>query len=284
MPEETLLFDYQIAGHVHGNKKTKLGLLKHRDGSILKPLLSSDERTLREHKFYEEVFKAEQPLPELLTLRTFLPKYLGTWKTDYLGQEVEYLRLDDVTREFRSPSVMDVKIGAQTYDPLAEPEKVALEEAKYPWSRQLGFRILGMRVFDKSEQKYHIYGKDYGLKQTPDTILEALQIFLGMTRQQPNSPTFLPDLLVQLEHIRHWFETQRVYAFYSSSLLIVYESLPDSSDDKKIHCVAKMIDFAHVFPTSECDKNYLFGICKLIGILREIAGLQHRMAPFKQLK
>ncbi|XP_037557836.2 inositol polyphosphate multikinase-like, partial [Dermacentor silvarum] len=88
--------------------------------------------------------------------------------------EVEYLRLDDVTREFRSPSVMDVKIGAQTYDPLAEPEKVALEEAKYPWSRQLGFRILGMRVFDKCEQKYHIYGKDYGLKQTPDTILEGV--------------------------------------------------------------------------------------------------------------
>ncbi|XP_065295528.1 inositol polyphosphate multikinase-like isoform X2 [Dermacentor albipictus] len=173
LPEETLLFDYQIAGHVHGNNKTKLGLLKHKDGSILKPLLSSDERTLREHKFYEEVFRAEEPLPELLTLRTFLPKYLGTWKTDYLGQEVEYLRLDDVTREFRSPSVMDVKIGAQTYDPLAEPEKVALEEAKYTWSRQLGFRILGMRVFDKCEQKYHIYGKDYGLKQTPDSILEG---------------------------------------------------------------------------------------------------------------
>lgn len=88
LPEETLLFDYQIAGHVHGNKKTKLGLLKHKDGSILKPLLSSDERTLREHKFYEEVFRAEEPLPDLLTLRTFLPKYLGTWKTNYLGQDI----------------------------------------------------------------------------------------------------------------------------------------------------------------------------------------------------
>lgn len=168
---------------------------------------------------------------------------------------------------------MDVKIGAQTYDPLAAPEKVALEETKYPWSQQLGFRILGMRVFDQCEQKYHVYGKDYGLKQTPDTILEAFQTFLGMTRQQPNSPKFLPDLLLQLEHIRQWFEAQRVYAFYSSSLLIAYESLSDSSDDQKIHCVAKMIDFAHVFPTSECDKNYLFGICKLIGVLREIEGL-----------
>lgn len=88
LPEETLLFDYQIAGHVHGNKKTQLGLLKHKDGSILKPLLSSDERTLREHEFYEELFSAEEPPPKLLTLRTFLPKYLGTWKTVYLGQDI----------------------------------------------------------------------------------------------------------------------------------------------------------------------------------------------------
>lgn len=273
LPVETSLFDYQIAGHVHGNKKTKLGLLKHKDGSILKPLLPSDKRTLREHKFYEEVFGAGESPPDLLTLRTFLPKYLGTWKTDYLGQEVEYLRLDDVTREFRRPCVMDVKIGAQTYDPLAPPEKVALEEAKYLWGWQLGFRILGMRVFDHSEQKYHVYGKDYGLKQTPDTILEAFKTFLGMTRQQPNSPKFLPDLLLQLEHIRHWFETQRCYAFYSSSLLIVYDSLSESSNGQKINCVAKMIDFAHVFPTSDLDKNYLFGICKLISILHEIVGI-----------
>lgn len=68
-----------------------VGLLKHKDGSILKPLLSSDERTLREHKFYEDVFRAEEPQPELLTLRTFLPKYLGTWKTDYLGQGIGIL-------------------------------------------------------------------------------------------------------------------------------------------------------------------------------------------------
>ncbi|KAK8786917.1 inositol polyphosphate multikinase-like [Amblyomma americanum] len=271
LPDGTLLFDYQIAGHVHGSKKTKLGLLKHKDGSILKPLLSCDERTLREHKFYERVFSAQESPPELLNLRAFLPKYLGTWKTNFLGQEVEYLRLEDVTREFRRPSVMDVKIGAQTYDPLATPEKAALEDAKYPWSRQLGFRILGMRVFDKHEQKYCIYGKDYGLKQTPDTILDAFQTFLGMTLQQPNVPTFLPDLLAQLEHIRRWFETQHQYAFYSSSVLIVYESQTDSSDSKAVRCVAKMIDFAHVFPTLEYDKNYLHGLCKLISVLREIA-------------
>lgn len=60
--------------------------------------------------------------------------------------DVEYLKLDDLTATFRRPSVLDVKIGAKTYDPLASPEKVALESKKYAWSQQIGFRILGMRV------------------------------------------------------------------------------------------------------------------------------------------
>lgn len=273
LPQGTLLFDYQIAGHVHGNKKTKLGLLKHEDGSILKPLLSSDERTLRERKFYEQVFNSEESVPELVTLRAFLPKYLGTWKTSFHGQEVEYLRLADLTHGFRRPSVMDIKIGAQTYDPLACAEKVALEKAKYPWGQELGFRILGMRVFDKHQQKYHIYGKDYGLKQTPDTVHEAFRTFLGMTHEHPGAPPYLMELLAELEQIQQWFEAQRLLAFYSSSLLIVYESQPDRLSSRADHCIAKMIDFAHVFPTPERDENYLFGICNLIRALREIAEL-----------
>lgn len=110
----------------------------------------------------------------------------------FTSVEVEYLKLDDLARVFRKPSIIDVKIGAKTYDPLASKEKVALETSKYPWSQQIGFRILGMRVsvrklasphgfkktlslqvFDTTEQKYRVYGKDYGLRQTPDTVLEG---------------------------------------------------------------------------------------------------------------
>lgn len=281
VPDGALLFDHQIAGHVHGNKKTKLGLLKHKDGSVLKPILRSDERTTREQKFYERVFSSAECPPELVVMRAFVPKYRGIWKTSICGEDVEYLKLDDLTAAFRRPSVLDVKIGAKTYDPLASPEKVALESKKYAWSQQIGFRILGMRVFDQAEQKYTVYGKDFGLKQTPDTVLEAFRLFLGVPHQ--GSPDFLPDLLHQLEVIQHWFESQQLYAFYSSSLLLLYESdpVPPSSGDNHSkpeanaatgrHCAAKMIDFAHVFPTVERDSNYLFGLRSLMTILRRIA-------------
>lgn len=270
LPEDTLLFDHQIAGHVHGSTKTRLGLLKHKDGSILKPLVRSDERTLREQKFYERIFQSDDCPPELVALRAFVPKYKGVWKTNINREEVEYLKLDDLARVFRKPSIIDVKIGAKTYDPLASKEKVALETSKYPWSQQIGFRILGMRVFDTTEHKYRIYGKDYGLRQTPDTVLEAFRTFLGASQEW--SPPFLPELLLQLEDIRSWFETQRLYAFYSSSLLLMYDAPnSDEAPGRAPRCAAKMIDFAHVFPTAERDCNYLMGLRSLMAVLYRIA-------------
>ncbi|XP_029831869.2 inositol polyphosphate multikinase isoform X2 [Ixodes scapularis] len=269
-PEDTLLFDHQIAGHVHGSTKTRLGLLKHKDGSILKPLVRSDERTLREQKFYERIFQSDDCPPELIALRAFVPKYKGVWKTNINREEVEYLKLDDLARVFRKPSIIDVKIGAKTYDPLASEEKVALETSKYPWSQQIGFRILGMRVFDTTEQKYRVYGKDYGLRQTPDTVLEAFQTFLGASQEW--SPPFLPELMLQLEDIRSWFENQRLYAFYSSSLLLMYDAPnSDEAPGRVPRCAAKMIDFAHVFPTAERDCNYLMGLQSLMAFLYRIA-------------
>uniref|UniRef100_A0A131Y1C2 Kinase n=1 Tax=Ixodes ricinus TaxID=34613 RepID=A0A131Y1C2_IXORI len=270
LPEDTLLFDHQIAGHVHGSTKTRLGLLKHKDGSILKPLVRSDERTLREQKFYERIFQSDDCPPELVALRAFVPKYKGVWKTNINREEVEYLKLDDLARVFRKPSIIDVKIGAKTYDPLASKEKVALETSKYPWSQQIGFRILGMRVFDTTEHKYRVYGKDYGLRQTPDTVLEAFRTFLGASQEW--SPPFLPELLLQLEDIRSWFEKQRLYAFYSSSLLLMYDAPnSDEAPGRAPRCAAKMIDFAHVFPTAERDCNYLMGLRSLMTVLYRIA-------------
>ncbi|KAG0414105.1 hypothetical protein HPB47_008745 [Ixodes persulcatus] len=285
LPEDTLLFDHQIAGHVHGSTKTRLGLLKHKDGSILKPLVRSDERTLREQKFYERIFQSDDCPPELVALRAFVPKYKGVWKTNINREgtvEVEYLKLDDLARVFRKPSIIDVKIGAKTYDPLASKEKVALETSKYPWSQQIGFRILGMRSMSEDRSDSEGVGhseRQSGLRISPSMLSGpfvvfllhlAFRTFLGASQEW--SPPFLPELLLQLEDIRSWFETQRLYAFYSSSLLLMYDAPnSDEAPGRAPRCAAKMIDFAHVFPTAERDCNYLMGLRSLMAVLYRIA-------------
>lgn len=57
-----------------------------------------------------------------------------------------YLKLEDVTRRFLQPCIMDVKIGRRSYDPFASKEKREEQISKYPLMEEIGFLLLGMRV------------------------------------------------------------------------------------------------------------------------------------------
>lgn len=57
-----------------------------------------------------------------------------------------YLKLEDVTRQFCHPCVMDIKVGPITYDHEADEAKIARERAKSPALPQVGFQIVGIRV------------------------------------------------------------------------------------------------------------------------------------------
>lgn len=57
-----------------------------------------------------------------------------------------YLKLEDVTRHFVKPCIMDVKLGQQSYDPYASQEKREQQIKKYPLMEEIGFLVLGMRV------------------------------------------------------------------------------------------------------------------------------------------
>ena len=59
---------------------------------------------------------------------------------------VVYLKLENVTRGFSNPSVMDIKVGSVTYDHEADDAKIARELAKSPALRDVAFQIVGIRV------------------------------------------------------------------------------------------------------------------------------------------
>lgn len=56
------------------------------------------------------------------------------------------MKLEDVTRRFQKPCIMDVKIGQRSYDPFASQEKREQQIRKYPLMEEIGFLLLGMRV------------------------------------------------------------------------------------------------------------------------------------------
>ena len=54
--------------------------------------------------------------------------------------------MDDLAYGIRYPSVIDLKIGMQTFDPEATSEQINRHKMKYPFVKNIGFQIEGMRV------------------------------------------------------------------------------------------------------------------------------------------
>ncbi|XP_076005727.1 inositol polyphosphate multikinase isoform X2 [Genypterus blacodes] len=135
--------------------------------------------------------------------------------------------LEDVTRRFVKPCIMDVKLGQRSYDPFASQEKREQQIRKYPLMEEIGFLVLGMRVFKVCSDTFEAYDQHYGRGLVKDTIKDGLAKFFhsGVCLRKD-------AVLASIGRVRRilcWFESQRQLTFYASSLLFVYEGLPSSS-------------------------------------------------------
>lgn len=232
-------FAMQTAGHMEKRGSWFLGLLEHSDGNILKPVDDS-KRGVRELAFYQSLFDPLCKDDVLLRLRPLVPRYWGTFSLMHQTQFMKYVKLENLTGRYTLPSVMDIKIGAVTSDPEASPNKVEREREKYKRTKTLGFCIPGMKVYNRRLSEYTMYDKDFGKALTEDTVKDALIQFLGGSDNVEIA--IVLGFRVHLEQIRDWFLSQKQLAFYSSSLLFVYEGVADkvvdgASDASRCCCV-----------------------------------------------
>lgn len=100
----------------------------------------------------------------------------------------------------------------------------------------------------------------------------ALLLFLNGTNQL--NRRLLLNVLSELNAIRLWFEDQRHFLFYATSLLIVYDAeyLLNEQNNTNPNVRIRMIDFAHVYPAhGSRDSNYLEGLGNLIKIFEDFS-------------
>ncbi|KAF7247281.1 Inositol polyphosphate multikinase [Varanus komodoensis] len=210
---------HQVAGHMYG--KDKGGILQHPDGTVLKQL-QPPPRGPRELEFYNKVYAADCEDSVFLELRKYLPKYYGTWTPPTAPNDL-YLKLEDVTHRFKKPCIMDVKIGQKSYDPYASPEKIEQQVSKYPLMEEMGFLVLGMRVYHIHSDSYEMQNQHYGRSLTKETIKD------GVARFFYNGYNLRKDAVAasiqKIREILLWFESQKQLNFYASSLLFVYDGL-----------------------------------------------------------
>lgn len=213
---------HQVAGHKYG--VDKVGILQHPDGTVLKQL-QPPPRGPREMHFYSTVYAEDCCDPCLLELRNHLPKYYGTCASPDKPNDL-YLKLEDVTRLFHKPCIMDVKLGQRSYDPFASQEKREQQIRKYPLMEEIGFLLLGMRVYNVSNDSFDSYDQHYGRKLLKDTLKDGLAKFFynGVALRKDA----VSASIGKVQQILHWFESQQQLCFYASSLLFVYEGQPPS--------------------------------------------------------
>lgn len=177
---------------------------------------------------------------------------------------VKFLILKDLTEGMYEPCVMDIKIGRQTWDPLAGPAKRAGEEKKYAQCKEeYGFCIPGFQVCRLSTGFVKKYGKDYGKKLNKEMVVEgnrerkwynlfrppekylqklnrfyfsalmrsmylfiftAMEIFLNAKPGQPPCRNLIVQFLSTLWKILKFFRLQTKFRFYSSSVLLAYDA------------------------------------------------------------
>lgn len=91
------------------------------NGTVLKPITKLANGK-REIEFYETLHDRNPELKE------FVPQYFGTKSILLAGKKIDCIALEDLTRGFKEPCVMDIKIGRRTWDPTASAEKIRSEE------------------------------------------------------------------------------------------------------------------------------------------------------------
>ncbi|XP_046359392.2 inositol polyphosphate multikinase-like isoform X1 [Haliotis rufescens] len=209
-------------------KKRKTGVVYLGQHAVLKPVQNCVSGR-REVDFYTTVFhQHNDEVDDIVTLRDFLPRFMGVEER----AEVRHLKLENTMSRFRKPCMIDIKMGHVTSDPLAWPEKVAQRRSKYPYAEKLGFSLSGMTLYNPEKREFETVDKYICHNYSVDQVLvEGLGKYFGFP-ENPRKDVIL-CLLHKLQRIRRWFLRQRQFAFYASSLLIVYEGL--QNDDQQMN-------------------------------------------------
>uniref|UniRef100_A0A2K6FAB2 Kinase n=1 Tax=Propithecus coquereli TaxID=379532 RepID=A0A2K6FAB2_PROCO len=249
----------QVAGHMHG--KDKVGILQHPDGTVLRQL-QPPPRGPRELEFcnmVSQVYAADCAGGVLLELRKYLPKYYGIWSPPTAPNDL-YLKLEDVTHKFNKPCIMDVQIGRKSYDPFALSEKIQQQVSKYPLMEEIGFLVLGMRVYHVHTDSYETKIQHYGRSLRKETIKDGVCRFFhhGFSLRKDG----IAANIQKIKKILQWFESQEQLNFYASSFLFVYEgsSQPTTTKSNDGTLAEKFLSKGQLSDTEVLEYNNNFHV------------------------
>mmetsp|Transcript_11064 Transcript_11064/g.16500 ORF Transcript_11064/g.16500 Transcript_11064/m.16500 type:complete len:436 (-) Transcript_11064:62-1369(-) len=261
---------------------------KH-EGSRKKEGTASDHRICRSGRSRRRKSLCSKESMWIKFIKRYCRELGSKWEGD-LSRSVRFLLLEDLTFPFRSgrACILDVKLGTRQYRVGATAEKELRQriKSKTTTTGQFGFRLNGMRIWNRKNNSFVIRDKYWGRSIQGETLESAIEEFFfdGESLRLDVIPPLL-DLLVNLSTA---IETARSNCrFYSSSVLLIYDGAThgDNFISHKPKVDVRMIDFANSLSTvsKTCLKDSskftnfhhpedgcLLGIRNLVNILEGI--------------
>lgn len=191
-------------------------------------------------------------------------------------QTTHFMGMRDLTKSFRKPCIMDVKIGTRAYGDEATEAKMLSQtwKANNTTSSSVGLRICGIQVYQPDTDDYFYMHKYEGRLANVDDLKDLFVRYFSA--EQSLRIGIISHFVSKLKELRRVVSEEPYFRFYATSLLLIYEgdlSVPEGLCPTPI---LKMIDFANTFParpSGENDDGYLFGLTNFINFLEEILAL-----------
>ena len=181
----------------------------------------------------------------------------GTREIHQDGIDGTFMVLDDLTSGYDKTCIIDLKMGVKTWEDDAPKEKIERESKKYPLQRKIGFRLTGMRVFNKEKQEYDVYSKEYGYSLTEATLPDMFATYFSPVKEEYKRGV-IEEVIRQIESILSWFESDGHLLFICTSILIIIEGNTES----EYRPIVRICDFAHVkqLPENNHDEGFIVGL------------------------
>ncbi|CEP61466.1 inositol polyphosphate multikinase LALA0_S03e03488g [Lachancea lanzarotensis] len=162
------------------------------------------------------------------------------------NQEKPIIVLDNLLRKFKSPNIMDVKLGKVLHDDsCSEDKKSRLQKVSNDTtSGTLGFRICGLKIqknelsigldtkfCESDDEDYVAVNKFYGRSLTADNVEDAFKMYFArdyLTQLQRES---LCDVFQKRLMLLYNTLLDEDVRLISSSLLFIYEGDPSSWEE-----------------------------------------------------
>ena len=135
--------------------------------------------------------------------------------------------MENLTKDFLKPSVMDLKMGTRMYSDFASESKMLSQKRKSSrtTSSSLGVRFCGSVKYEARNNDFKRTDKYTGRTADLFTLTSLLQDFFSISGTGKILHYIIKCVIKELNKIKEILEHLDGFRLYSSSVLIIYDTI-----------------------------------------------------------